>query len=972
MKANLANREGGFLQKWQEDDLYAQIRAHNKGKPKFTLHDGPPYANGDIHIGHAVNKVLKDIIVKSKSLSGFDAPYVPGWDCHGLPIELNVEKKKGKVGHKIDANTFRAECRKYADTQVIKQKTDFQRLGILGDWNNPYLTKSFDYEANIVRALGKIVENNHVSKGYKPVHWCTECGSALAEAEVEYQDKQSDAIDVKFKLTDESKSKVLELMKPHYSLPHFQEIREKSPFFMVIWTTTPWTLPANEAVAINPDLEYIVTHKDLGNGAEYYIWNEEAVNNQDSGFRDAVSSEGINNREIHRTGSKEGVQGDVTGYKSKPGKFPQGISIKNTKKLENLLLEHPFYDKKVPIILGDHVTTDAGTGCVHTAPAHGQEDYAVGLKYNLPVECPVDGRGVFFADTPLFGGQFIFKANASVIETLKEKNALLHHESITHSYPHCWRHKTPVIFRATPQWFVSMQQNGLRDAVNSEIPKVEWIPDWGKKRIELMVGNRPDWCISRQRSWGAPITLFTHKQTGELHPDTQAIFAKVAEKIEQGGIEAWFEASAEDFIGSDAKDYDKTTDTLDVWFDSGVSHFAVLNAREGLSDVADLYLEGSDQHRGWFQSSMITSVAMNGKAPYKQVLTHGFTVDKDGKKMSKSLGNVMSPQKVVNNLGADILRLWIASTDYTGEMTVSDEILKGASDGYRKIRNTIRFMLANMHDFSPDEHLIEPDKMLRLDSWIVGRTAMFQMQIKGYYDTYQFHTAVKLIIGFCTNTLGNFYLDIIKDRQYTCQTNSLARRSAQTALYHMTHTMVRLIAPVLSFTAEEIWACMPNKPEKSIFLEEHYNIEVFLQYVKTDSSVTSGFFNFVDKILEISQPIHKQMELMRNEKIIGSSLGVEIDIFCEENIYAVLNELGDELRFVFITSYARIHSLSEKTQDCIEAGEGVFFKVTKSEHQKCVRCWHHRSDVGANDEHPELCGRCVENVAGDGEKRCFA
>ncbi|SMN10516.1 Isoleucyl-tRNA synthetase [uncultured Candidatus Thioglobus sp.] len=924
MKANLANREGGFLKKWQEDDLYAQIRQQNADKPKFILHDGPPYANGDIHIGHSVNKVLKDIIIKSKSLSGFDAPYVPGWDCHGLPIELNVEKKKGKVGHKIDANTFRAECRKYADTQVAKQKTDFQRLGILGDWDNPYLTKSFDYEANIVRALAKIVKNNHVSKGYKPVHWCTECGSALAEAEVEYQDKQSDAIDVKFTLTDTGLFNV------------------DKPVSVVIWTTTPWTLPANEAVAVHPELDYVLA--DIGD--EYLL------------LAQALAENALSRYEANATIGNKTFSGS---------------------ELEGLQVQHPFYDKQVPIILGDHVTTDAGTGIVHTAPAHGQEDYAVGLKYDLPVECPVDGRGVFFADTPLFGGQFIFKANAAVIKTLKEKNTLLYHESIMHSYPHCWRHKTPVIFRATPQWFVSMQQNGLRDAVNNEIPKVDWIPDWGKKRIELMVGNRPDWCISRQRSWGVPIALFTHKQTGELHPETQAIFTKVAEKIEQSGIEAWFEASAEEFIGSDAKDYDKTTDTLDVWFDSGVSHFAVLKAREDLADVADLYLEGSDQHRGWFQSSMITAVAMNGKAPYKQVLTHGFTVDKDGKKMSKSLGNVMSPQKVVNNLGADILRLWIASTDYTGEMTVSDEILKGASDGYRKIRNTIRFMLANMHDFSPDEHLIEHDKMLRLDSWIVGSTAMFQMQIKGYYDTYQFHTAVKLIIGFCTNILGNFYLDIIKDRQYTCQTNSLARRSAQTALYHITHTIVRLIAPVLSFTAEEIWACMPNKPEKSIFLEEYYNIEVFLQYVRMDSSTSQddtvlvpGFFNFADKIREISQPIHKQMEVMRNEKIIGSSLGVEIDIFCEENIYVLLDELGDELRFVFITSYARIHLLSEKTDECIEAGEGVFFKVSKSEHQKCVRCWHHRQDVGANEEHTELCGRCVENVAGKGEERKFA
>nr|MCH9712186.1 isoleucine--tRNA ligase [Pseudomonadota bacterium] len=566
MKANLANREGGFLKKWQDDDLYAQIRKNNQGKPKFTLHDGPPYANGDIHIGHAVNKVLKDIIVKSKSLSGFDAPYVPGWDCHGLPIELNVEKKKGKVGVKIDANAFRAECRQYADVQVAKQKLDFQRLGILGDWNNPYLTKDFQYEADIVRALGKIVDNGHVSKGYKPVHWCTECGSALAEAEVEYKDKQSDAIDVKFRIVDDSIFKV------------------EKPVSVVIWTTTPWTLPANEAVALHPELSYVLADT----GTEYLLLAQDLAESA-----------------LSRYELEADIQTVIFGGSA----------------LEGLKAQHPFYDKQVPIILGEHVTTDAGTGAVHTAPAHGQEDFAVGKQYDLPVNCPVDGRGVFFEDTELLAGQFIFKANASVIELLKSTNTLVKHAPLQHSYPHCWRHKTPVIFRATPQWFVSMQDNGLRDAVNAEIPKVDWIPDWGKKRIELMVGNRPDWCISRQRFWGVPITLFTHKQTGELHPNTQALFVEISAMIEKQGIEAWFEIDVQALLGADADDYEKATDTLDVWFDSGVSHFAVLKAREGLSDVADLYLEGSDQHRGWFQSSLISSVAINGKAPYKQVLT---------------------------------------------------------------------------------------------------------------------------------------------------------------------------------------------------------------------------------------------------------------------------------------------------------------------------------------------------------------
>ena len=906
MKANLSNREGGFLKKWQDDDLYAQIRASNQGKPKFILHDGPPYANGDIHIGHAVNKVLKDIIVKSKSLSGFDAPYVPGWDCHGLPIELNVEKKKGKVGVKIDANTFRAECRKYADTQVAKQKVDFQRLGILADWNNPYLTKDFQYEADIVRALGKIVENGHVSKGYKPVHWCTECGSALAEAEVEYKDKQSDAIDVKFRIVDDSIFKV------------------DQPVSVVIWTTTPWTLPANEAVALHPDLNYVLANT----GDEYLLLAED------------LAADALSRYELDASVSDQVFLGSD---------------------LEGLKAQHPFYDKQVPIILGDHVTTDAGTGAVHTAPAHGQEDFVVGKKYDLPVNCPVDGRGVFFEDTELLAGQFIFKANASVIEILKSANTLVKHAPLVHSYPHCWRHKTPVIFRATPQWFISMQDNGLRDTVNSEIPKVDWIPDWGKKRIELMVGNRPDWCISRQRFWGVPITLFTHKQTGELHPNTAELFTSISAMIEKNGIEAWFETDIKDLLGADADDYEKATDTLDVWFDSGVSHFAVLKAREGLSDVADLYLEGSDQHRGWFQSSLISSVAINGKAPYKQVLTHGFTVDKDGKKMSKSLGNVMSPQKVINNLGADILRLWIASTDYTGEMTVSDEILKRSADSYRRIRNTVRFMLANTTGFDPAQHTVETNDMLDLDRWIVSKAANLQVQILDAYEHYNFHNAIQLILNFCSNDLGGFYLDVIKDRQYTTQENSRARRSAQTALNHILEAMVKWLSPVLSYTAEEVWQSMPSEKTNSIFLAEWY------------TNLASGYDNVaIDAARNINPFIRKQMEGMRSDKIIGSSLDAEVDLYCDENNYNALSQLDDELRFVFITSYARIHPLSDKTDNCIKADEGVFIEVTKSEHEKCVRCWHHREDVGQNAEHKELCGRCVENIAGNGEQREFA
>jgi len=907
MKANLANREGGFLQHWEDKDLYQQIRQKFKGNPLFVLHDGPPYANGDIHIGHAVNKVLKDVIVKSKTLSGFDAPYVPGWDCHGLPIEHNIEKKKGKVGQKINADDFRAACREYADQQIEKQKIDFKRLGIIGDWDNPYLTKNFKYEADIVRSLGKIIKNGHLSRGYKPVHWCTECSSALAEAEVEYKDKESDTVDVAFEVVDSS---VFGLDKP---------------VSVVIWTTTPWTLPANEAVALHPELDYVLV--DLGE--QCFLLAEELFE---------ASLERFNLKAV-----------------GKLDKVYKGSD------LEGILLNHPFYNKQVPIILGDHVTTETGTGAVHTSPSHGQDDYVVGLKYNLPVDCPVDGRGVFIETTESVAGEYIFKANTTIIELLRKKNTLVNHTPMTHSYPHCWRHKTPLIFRATPQWFVSMTQKKLRDTVNAEILNVKWIPSWGQKRIELMVGNRPDWCISRQRFWGSPITLFINKNTGELHPDTESLFEIVAKKIEKGGIEAWFSLKVEDILGSEASEYEKTTDTLDVWFDSGVSHYAVLKASDYLSNIADMYLEGSDQHRGWFQSSLITSCAINGRAPYKQVLTHGFTVDQNGHKMSKSLGNVIPPQKVVNSLGADILRLWIGSTDYSGEMTVSDEILKRSADSYRRIRNTIRFMLANMQGFDPNKDLLSIDKMLVLDQWVVSKTADLQSQVVNEYDEYNFHLAMKMILNFCTNDLGGFYLDIIKDRQYTTQADSLARRSAQTALYHIAHAMVRWIVPVLSFTAEEVWQYLPGASNESVFLQNWYK------------GLISDFNNSaIDTARDVNVHVRKELEEMRRDKVIGSSLDAEVDIYCNDENYQALGELKDELRFVFITSDARIHLLSEKPKEATDIDKSLAIMVIKSSYQKCVRCWHHREEIGENKAHKDLCERCIENVAGKGETRVFA
>ena len=906
MKANLANREGSFLKDWQDKDIHQQIRQKFQGKPLFVLHDGPPYANGDIHIGHAVNKVLKDVIVKSKTLSGYDAPYVPGWDCHGLPIEHMVEKKKGKVGHKISADEFRAACREYADKQIEKQKVDFKRLGIFGDWDNPYLTKNFKYEADIVRALGKIVKNGHLTKGFKPVHWCTECSSALAEAEVEYKDKGSDTVDVAFNVIGDF-------------------FENDKPVALIIWTTTPWTLPANEAVSLHPDLDYALV--DVGKSL--YILSDDLLESS-----------------LERYGVKD---------------FKKLSKTYKGSELEGLMLQHPFYDKQVPVILGEHVTTETGTGAVHTAPAHGQDDYVVGLQYNLPVDCPVDGRGVFIDSTEGVAGEFIFKANATIIGLLESHGTLVKHEPITHSYPHCWRHKTPVIFRATPQWFVSMTKKNLRDKVNDEILNVKWIPNWGQKRIELMVGNRPDWCISRQRYWGSPITLFINKNTGELHPDTEKLFEVVAKKIELDGIEAWFKLKVEDVLGAEAKDYEKTTDTLDVWFDSGVSHYAVLKASNYLSDVADMYLEGSDQHRGWFQSSLLTSCAINERAPYKQVLTHGFTVDQNGHKMSKSLGNVIPPQKVVNSLGADILRLWIGSTDYSGEMTVSDEILNRSADSYRRIRNTMRFMLANMQGFDPKNDLVDMNDMLVLDRWIVSKTHDLQQQVINEYDNYNFHFVMKAILNFCTNDLGGFYLDVIKDRQYTTQTDSLARRSAQSALFHISHAMVRWLSPILSFTSEEIWQFLPGASNESVFLQTWYEgLEG-----NFDSPV-------IESCRDINTHLRKELEEMRRNKVIGSSLDAEVDIYCKDENYQNLLGLKDELRFVFITSEARVNELSSKPSDAKEIDSSIAIKVYKSKHQKCVRCWHHRPEIGQNKMHNDLCDRCVENVSGKGENRVFA
>jgi isoleucyl-tRNA synthetase len=929
MRGNLAQREPDMLKHWQDIDLYGKIRAAATGKPKFVLHDGPPYANGEIHIGHAVNKILKDIIVKSRGLMGLDAPYVPGWDCHGLPIELNVEKKVGKPGLKVDARTFRKACREYAGKQVNRQREDFKRLGILGQWDEPYLTMDFAFEADIVRSLGKIIANGHLHKGSKPVHWCTDCGSALAEAEVEYEDRNSAAIDVRFSVLDEESL-----------LSRCQDVKEgQGPISVVIWTTTPWTLPANQAVSLNPGFDYVI-----------------------------IQCTGVAEHEHERLLLAEALLADaVSRYELEDYQL---IGRCKGQDLEGLKLQHPFYQREVPIILGDHVTTEAGTGAVHTAPGHGQEDYVVGSRYDLKVDNPVDANGCFLPDTELFAGEHVFSANDHVIEVLKTRGKLVHHQSLRHSYPHCWRHKTPIIFRATPQWFISMDQNGLRDAAMREIGKTRWMPDWGQARIESMVENRPDWCISRQRTWGVPIPLFVHKQSGELHPATGMLLETVATQIESEGIDAWFELQAENLIGDDAQHYDKVADTLDVWFDSGVSHNAVLNRTAGLSFPADLYLEGSDQHRGWFQSSLLTSVAMNDHAPYRSVLTHGFTVDAKGQKMSKSKGNVVAPQKVVNRLGADILRLWVAATDYRNEITVSDEILNRVADSYRRIRNTARYLLSNLDGFDPARDLLGAEHMLPLDRWAVDRAAQMQADCVTAYEEYQLHLIYQKLHHFCNVDMGSFYLDITKDRQYTMQKDSIARRSAQTAMYHICEAMVRWLAPILSFTADEIWKYMPGERAASVFLEDWYQGLFELQAQES--------FNrpFWDLIIETREAVSKELERLRVAGGIGSSLDAEVDLYCGQELFEQLSRLEDELRFVLISSYARVHRDTEKTDDAIHftlsSNDEVWVAVAPSAHQKCVRCWHHREDVGSHAQHPELCGRCVDNVDGEGEPRAYA
>ena len=930
MKADLAQREPKMLAAWEANDLYAKIRAISRGRPRFVLHDGPPYANGAAHLGHFVNKVLKDIVVKSHQLDGYDSPYVPGWDCHGLPIEHQIEKKFGRVGNKLNAREFRAACRKFAQEQVELQRGDFKRFGVLGDWSNPYRTMDPRFEAQQVRALGKVIRNGHLYKGAKPVYWCLDCRSSLAEAEVEYEDKNSPAVDVEFRVADPAD------FAQRIGV-NFDTIGAH-PVSLVIWTTTPWTLPANEAVSLGPDMEYVAVWVSRNRHSEVLVLANELL--------DAC---------LARYGLGKGqVLAQFTG-----------------KQLEHLQLEHPFIKKHVPVIVGDHVTLEAGTGAVHTAPAHGQEDFIIGTRYSLPVDNPVMGDGRFREGTPFVAGMKVDEANGVLVQELESRGRLLKHETIRHSYPHCWRHKTPLIFRATPQWFVSMDQRSLRANALRDIQKVQWFPAWGEQRIFNMIRDRPDWCLSRQRTWGVPITLFVHKQTQELHPRTQELIEAVAQRIEKDTIEAWFDLDPKELLGADAEQYEKVTDVMDVWADSGLSFECVHHTHpDEVKPPVEIYLEGSDQHRGWFHSSLLMSEALYERAPYKSVLTHGFTVDEKGIKMSKSLGNVIEPKKVMQTSGADVLRLWIAATDYANEMALSDEILKRMSESYRRMRNTVRYLLGSFAGFDPVQDAVPIEQLVAIDRWAIARTAELQEEIAEAYRKYQYHLIYQKVLNFCVADLGGFYLDLLKDRLYTTPKKSLARRSAQTALFHIAESMVRWLAPILSYTADEIWSFMPGKRSESVFLETWH---ILPTTSPENPPIDWNLF------IQLKAAVAGELEKLRVAGTIGGNLDAEVEVFAKDEFREKLMALGDELRFLLITSDAKVKRVSNaagppvgaiKVADIAKDG-GVWIRVQASTAPKCERCWHHRPEVGSNSGHPTICGRCVENLAEPGEGRRF-
>ncbi len=936
MRGDLARREPAMLEQWQREGLYARIREARRGRPQFILHDGPPYANGDIHIGHAVNKVLKDIIVKSRTLMGFDAPYVPGWDCHGMPIEVQIEKDHGK---NLEPGKTQRLARAYATEQIARQKTDFIRLGVLGDWGNPYRTMDFANEANEIRTLGRLLEQGYLYRGLKPVNWCFDCRSALAEAEVEYADRKDVAVDVGFPVAEPQR------LAEAFGLDQLPDER----CFAVIWTTTPWTLPSNQALNAHPEITYCLVATPRG----LLVLAEDLV-------EACLKRYGFSGKIVARC---------------------QGAA------LERIAFRHPFYDRKSPVFLGDYVTTEQGTGIVHSAPAYGVEDFLSCRRYGMKddeIINPVLSDGRYADSLPLFGGMLIWDANPKVVETLREQGVLFASEGNTHSYMHCWRHKTPVIYRATTQWFAGMDEvpgfNGTRpaEALRSSalrgVEATQFFPEWGKARLHAMIAGRPDWTLSRQRQWGVPMPFFVHRETGALHPRTLEVLESIAQRVEIEGIEAWQSVTAEDVLGAtDAQRYEKVRDTLDVWFDSGATHETVLGGpgnRAGgshadtLSFPADLYLEGSDQHRGWFHSSLLVSCMLNGVAPYKSLLTHGFVVDGDGRKMSKSLGNVIAPQKVVGTLGADILRLWVASTDYSGELSISDEILKRVVESYRRIRNTLRFLLANISDFDPVQHALPPEAWAEIDRYAVSRLARLQSEVIKDYEQYRFHFITQRLHEYCSEQLGSFYLDVLKDRLYTAGTDSKARRAAQNALYHIAHAIIRLFSPILSFTSEEAWSHLTDKPKESIFMQEWHSVPPVPQAERLDAQW--------ETLLGLRADVSKELEGLRVAGKIGSALAAEVELYVTSDAeHEMLARFGEHLRFVFITSAVRI--LRGSHPEAVASRlNGVAVRVQPSTGVKCDRCWHYRHDVGIAPEHPSLCGRCVSNLHGDGESRPYA
>ena len=942
MRGDLARREPGWLAQWQAQQRYQKLRKIAAGRPKFILHDGPPYANGDIHIGHAVNKILKDIIVRSKTQAGFDAPYVPGWDCHGLPIEHQIEKlvkgdKKAieaapsihtriteyRKANGLDAKAtdlpasfIRELCREYAGLQIERQKKDFIRLGVLGEWDNPYRTMSFRSEADEIRALGKLYQQGYLFKGLKPVYWCFDCGSALAEAEVEYQDKTSPTIDVAFASAEPEK------LAAAFGLSALPAGKTAS---VVIWTTTPWTIPANQALNVHPDFDYGLYNTEKG----LLILAADLA-------KGALERFGLTGVEVAR------CKGQA---------------------LDRLTFRHPFYDRVSPVYVGDYVTLDAGTGIVHSAPAYGLEDFDSCRKNGMPNDAilnPVTSDGTYVDSLPFFGGLHIWKANPLIVEKLAEVGALMHTSPLSHSYPHCWRHKTPVVYRATTQWFVGMDRevagSTLRQRALKGVDDTTFFPAWGQARLHAMIANRPDWCVSRQRNWGVPIPFFLDKQTGEPHPRTPELLEAVARKVEEQGINAWFELDPAELLGEDATRFDKMKDTLDVWFDSGTTHFHVLRGThaEQLAYPADLYLEGSDQHRGWFHSSLLTGCALDGRAPYNQLLTHGFVVDGQGRKMSKSVGNVIAPQKINDSLGADILRLWVASTDYSGELAISDTILKGTTDSYRRLRNTIRFLLANLSDFNPATDALPVSELTELDRYALVLAQRLHAGVaEDCYPRYAFHTAMQAIVGYCTDDLGAFWLDIIKDRLYTTKADSKARRSAQTALWHVTRSLLSLLAPVLCFTADEAWQALTGEAEDSPVYHTWHELPVV-----ADADALAARW---DVLRALRAQINKDIETLREAGAVGSSLQAEVDIEADAGLYPLLNALGDELKFVLIVSRVGV-----------VPGPETRIRVSASAEQKCERCWHYHPTVGENAEAPTLCARCYDNIFGQGESRSYA